>query len=122
VSRTVILLGLVSLVTDLSPEMVTAVLPLYLTYQVRLRPLQFGFVGPVQWRVAVLDQATLRAHTLAETRNVRDQVEWLDDDVVYGLPENQSSPVMDVWRLPAAGGGKPQRLVTGAWSPAVVRS
>jgi MFS family permease len=44
VSRTVILLGLVSLFTDLSQEMVTAVLPLYLTYQVRLSPLQFGFV------------------------------------------------------------------------------
>jgi hypothetical protein len=81
-----------------------------------------GGVGPVHWRVAVLDLATLRAHTLAETRNVDDQVEWLDDDtVVYGLPESQSSPVMDVWRVPAAGGGKPQRLVTGAWSPAVVR-
>jgi MFS family permease len=44
VSRTVILLGLVSLFTDLSQEMVTAVLPLYLTYQVRLSPLQFGFI------------------------------------------------------------------------------
>ena len=44
VSRTVIMLGLVSLFTDLSQEMVTAVLPLYLTYQVRLSPLQFGFV------------------------------------------------------------------------------
>jgi hypothetical protein len=42
VSRTVILLGLVSLFTDLSQEMVTAVLPLYLTYQVRLSPLQSG--------------------------------------------------------------------------------
>jgi WD40 repeat protein len=82
-----------------------------------------GGVGPVQWRVAVLDLATLRAHTLAETRNVDDQVEWFDDDnVVYGLPESQSSPVMDVWRIPAAGGGKPQRLMAGAWSPAVVRS
>jgi hypothetical protein len=82
-----------------------------------------GGVGPVQWRVAVLDLATLRAHTLAETRNVDDQVEWFDDDnVVYGLPESQSSPVMDVWRTPAAGGGKPQRLMAGAWSPAVVRS
>jgi MFS family permease len=44
VSRTVILLGLVSLFTDISQEMVTAVLPLYLTYQVRLSPLQFGFI------------------------------------------------------------------------------
>jgi WD40-like Beta Propeller Repeat len=81
-----------------------------------------GGVGPVHWRVAVLDLATLHARTLAETRNVDDQVEWLDDDtVVYGLPESQSSPVMDVWRVAAAGGGKPQRLLTGAWSPAVVR-
>jgi hypothetical protein len=37
----------------------------------------------VQWRVAVLDLATPRAHTLAETRDVDDQVEGLDDDVVY---------------------------------------
>jgi Tol biopolymer transport system component len=81
-----------------------------------------GGVGPVHWRVAVLDLATLRARTLAETRNVDDQVEWLDDDnIVYGLPESQSSPVMDVWQVAAAGGGKPRRLVTGAWSPVIVR-
>ena len=81
-----------------------------------------GGVGPIQWRVAVLDLATLRARTLAETRNVDDQVEWFDNDTVaYGLPESQSSPVMDVWTAPAAGGGKPQRLLAGAWSPAIVR-
>jgi hypothetical protein len=53
-----------------------------------------------------LDLATLRPCTLAETRNVHDRVEWLDDDnVVYGLPESESSPVMDVWRVAAAGRG-----------------
>ena len=46
-----------------------------------------GGIGPVHWRLAVLDLATMRSHPLAETRNVDDQVEWLDDDdVVYGLP------------------------------------
>ena len=88
----------------------------------RLQAARGGGVGPVQWRVAVLDLATLRAHPLAETRNVDDQVEWLDNDpVVYGLPESQSSPVTESGgsRPPAA--GEPQRVTTGAWSPAVVR-
>ena len=81
-----------------------------------------GGIGPVHWRVAVLDLATLRSHPLSETRNVDDQVEWLNDDaVVYGLPESQSSPVTDIWKAPAAGGGRPARLLAGAWSPAVVR-
>jgi hypothetical protein len=42
-----------------------------------------GGVGPVQWRVAVFKVAMLQARTPAATRNVDDQVEWLDDDVVY---------------------------------------
>jgi MFS family permease len=44
VSLNVVLLGLTSLFTDLSQEMVTAVLPLYLTFELRLTPLQFGLV------------------------------------------------------------------------------
>lgn len=81
-----------------------------------------GGVGPVHWRPAVLDLSTLRARTLAETRNVDDQIEWYDDDhVSYGLPEGPSSPVTDVWKVPAAGGGRPERVISGAWSPAVVR-
>jgi MFS family permease len=42
VSRTVVLLGLTSLLTDLSAEMVSAILPLYLTVELRLTALQFG--------------------------------------------------------------------------------
>jgi hypothetical protein len=81
-----------------------------------------GGVGPVQWRPAVLDLATLHARTLAETRNVDDQIEWFDNEhVSYGLPESASSPVTDVWKVPAAGDGRPERVLTGAWSPAVVR-
>jgi len=44
VSSTVVLLGLTSLFTDISSEMVNAVLPLYLTLQLGFSPLQFGLV------------------------------------------------------------------------------
>jgi MFS family permease len=42
VPATVILLGITSLLTDVSSEMVTAVLPLYLTYELSFTALQFG--------------------------------------------------------------------------------
>ncbi|MET7619579.1 MFS transporter [Streptomyces sp. NPDC005408] len=44
VSGTVLALGAVSLVTDISSEMVTAVLPLYFVLGLGLSPLQFGFL------------------------------------------------------------------------------
>ncbi|MFE6847299.1 MFS transporter [Streptomyces sp. NPDC057686] len=44
VPATVIALGAVSLVTDVSSEMVTAVLPLYLVLGLGLSPIQFGFL------------------------------------------------------------------------------
>ncbi|MGW2396378.1 MFS transporter [Kitasatospora sp. NPDC001664] len=44
VPGTVVALGAVSLVTDVSSEMVTAVLPLYLVLGLGLSPLQFGFL------------------------------------------------------------------------------
>lgn len=44
VSSTVLLLGLVSLLTDVSSEMVSSVLPLYLTAVVGLSPIAFGFL------------------------------------------------------------------------------
>ncbi|MGN9792882.1 MFS transporter [Streptomyces sp. OZ13] len=44
VPGTVIALGAVSLVTDISSEMVTAVLPLYFVLGLGLSPLQFGFL------------------------------------------------------------------------------
>ncbi|MET9882133.1 MFS transporter [Streptomyces sp. NPDC006430] len=44
VPGTVLALGTVSLVTDVSSEMITAVLPLYLVLGLGLSPLQFGFL------------------------------------------------------------------------------
>jgi MFS family permease len=42
VGRNVVFLGLTSLFTDISSEMVGAVLPLYLMFELRFTPLQFG--------------------------------------------------------------------------------
>jgi MFS family permease len=47
VSRNVVLLGLVSLFTDLSSEMVATILPLYLIFGLGLSPLQFGVVDGI---------------------------------------------------------------------------
>ena len=47
VSRTVVLLGLTSLFTDISSEMVTTILPLYLIFSLGLSPLQFGVIDGV---------------------------------------------------------------------------
>jgi MFS family permease len=44
VSTTVVLLGVVSLLTDVSSEMVASVLPLYLTATVGLSPVAYGFL------------------------------------------------------------------------------
>jgi MFS family permease len=45
VARTVLLLGVTSLLTDVSSEMVATVLPLYLLYTVGASPLALGFVN-----------------------------------------------------------------------------
>ena len=44
IGRNVVLLGLVSLFTDLSQEMVAAILPLYLTFELGLSALAFGLI------------------------------------------------------------------------------
>jgi MFS family permease len=44
VAKTVLLLGLTSLFTDISSEMVATILPLYLVYTVGLSPVAFGLV------------------------------------------------------------------------------
>jgi MFS family permease len=44
VPRTVVLLGFTSLFTDISSEMVAAVLPLFLTLQLGLSPVAYGFI------------------------------------------------------------------------------
>ena len=47
VSRTVVLLGVVSLLTDVSAEMVSTILPMYLVYTLGFTPLQYGVVDGV---------------------------------------------------------------------------
>jgi MFS family permease len=54
VSRVVVLLGLTSLFTDISSEMVAAVLPLYLVYTLGLTPFQFGIVDGLYQGAAAL--------------------------------------------------------------------
>jgi MFS family permease len=54
VATTVLVLGVVSLLTDVSSEMVAAVLPLYLTAQVGLGFLAYGFVDGVYQGVSAL--------------------------------------------------------------------
>lgn len=54
VSRTVLLLGIVSLLTDISSEMVATIMPLYLLYTVGLTPLQYGLVDGVYQAGAAL--------------------------------------------------------------------
>ena len=54
VGRNVCFLGLTSLLTDLSSEMVTSILPIYLMAAVGLTPLQFGFVDGLSHAAAAL--------------------------------------------------------------------
>ena len=54
VSRTVILLGITSMFTDVSSEMVATILPLYLVLTLGFTPLQFGVVNGYQRGAAAL--------------------------------------------------------------------
>ena len=68
------------------------------------------------WRLFVLDLATMKATRLAGDDPIDDQAEWLDDDhVVYG---NDNV----LWVVPADGSGEPRKLLSFAFSPAVSRA
>jgi MFS family permease len=54
VATTVVMLGLVSMVTDISSESVTAILPLYLTATLGLSPLAYGFVDGIYQGISAL--------------------------------------------------------------------
>lgn len=54
VSRNVVALGFTSLFTDISSEMVSTVLPIYLVFYLRFTPLQFGFIDGLYQGVAAL--------------------------------------------------------------------
>lgn len=78
----------------------------------------------VIWRIHVLDLKTMTETPLNETRNVDDQVEWMDDQhILYALTQNEqgASASTDIWVLPATADGIPRILLHGADSPAVDR-
>jgi MFS family permease len=54
VSRTVIMLGLTSLFTDISSEMVATILPLYLLFDLQLSPATFGVIDGLYQGAAAL--------------------------------------------------------------------
>lgn len=72
--------------------------------------------GPleVKWRLSVLSLDTLDDHPLAETRNVDDQAEWLDDGTVLYSVES------DIYAVAADGTGAPRLFTNRADSPAVL--
>lgn len=84
---------------------------------------RLGNPTPGVWRFAVLDLKTNKETLLAETRNVDDQLEWLDDNhVLYQMPRSGSdATVTDIWSVPADGTGQPEVFIPAASSPAVVR-
>ena len=79
--------------------------------------------GGTWWTPAVLDLSTMRRTVLSrETRNVDDQIAWLDDDtLLYGLARSGEAGVTDIWSLDVSTTAKPQPYVEQAWSPAVIR-
>jgi hypothetical protein len=78
----------------------------------------------LHWSIQVFDLTSGQETTVAESRSVDDQVEWLDDNtILYALPSGlqKARAAMDVWAVPADGTGSPRLLVENADSPAVVR-
>jgi hypothetical protein len=72
--------------------------------------------GNGDWRLFVMDLRTMNAVRLAGDDPIDDQAEWLDDDhVMYG---NDNI----LWVVPADGSGKPRKLLSYAYSPAVIRA
>lgn len=85
---------------------------------------QVGSGGQSQWRLYVLDLATMSEMPLAEASNIDDQVEWLDDgQVAYALPEDPAHPmdVSDVWAVSADGIGTSHLILRRAASPTIAR-
>lgn len=83
--------------------------------------------GSREWRLHVLTPSTGTEWPVGgETRNIDDQMEWLDSGhVLYQVLEERGLPedALNVWRSPVAEGvvEAPVRFIRAASSPAVVR-
>lgn len=72
--------------------------------------------SPSRWRFHVLDLATGQETALAETRNVDDQLFWLDDEhLLYGFEDS-------TWVVNADGSGAPKRWLQHFDSATVQRT
>jgi hypothetical protein len=77
-------------------------------------------ISPADWRLGVLDLATLKETLLAGTASVDDQAEWLDNNhVLYAIVDQ--TPWMSIMVVPADGSGQPRVFAKGASSPAIAR-
>jgi hypothetical protein len=81
--------------------------------------------GRGHWRLHVLDVATLEDRPVeGETRNIDDQVEWLDDThVLYGYVDPVGLPekAANIWVASTTDPAPSRIFVPAALSPAVVR-
>jgi MFS family permease len=101
VGSTVVLLGVVSLLTDISSEAVSAVLPLYLTSVLALSPLAYGFIDGLYQGVSAL--VRILGGWLADRADRPKWVAFLG----YGL-----SAVTKVALIPAQGLGALAAVIT----------
>src|ERR1051325_6412146 len=79
--------------------------------------------GLAQWRLYVLDLATLAESPVAEDRFIDEQVEWLDAaHILYTQPDatGRSAATSDVWMVAADGSGAPTLLLREADTPTVM--
>lgn len=75
----------------------------------------------VFFQLAVMELATGRIVTVAETRSIDDQVAWLDaDTLMYGVRNPDSPAERDTWTVPIDGSGAPELLIAGSWSTRLV--
>lgn len=73
------------------------------------------------WQLVVRELASGQETVLAgETRSVDDQVAWLGDSLLYGMPRRSQPGVSDVWRIDVSPQARPALFVEQAWSPSVV--
>ena len=73
------------------------------------------------WGIAVRTLTTEEEVVLPESKNVDDQMEWLDDStLLYGLARDGAVGDSDVWSIAGSGATTPSLFIEHAWSPSVV--
>lgn len=88
-----------------------------LAFKVRVDP-----NSPREWRLAVLDLATMEQTDVpGEARSVDDQVEWLDDQHVLYAVQEPDTIRQNIWLAALDGSEAPRMLLQGAMSPSVSR-